>query len=177
MVLLCAFLVVSMLYIFSRLNESSRLTTKIKLAAELKATVGDDIAREVAVKEFETHIFERLFVVTHVNPRIITTMWSLSATVIAVMGLISLHGERSSLLENALYWLLIVAATVFAITFIYTLVATLYVATSTPRISFVDDDEDDQLESEISVEDTSTIDDEDEADLTEGDTAESVTQK
>ena len=136
-------------YVGHRRQEGSRLDREAELASRLRDLAGGDPVRLAAVDEFETRIYERLFGVSTVSPRVIAAAWALLGTVLSVVGLLAAEPVDGALYD-AVFYLLVAGALIFGIAFLVLLALALYAATSLPRISFEDSyaDESDPIDAE-----------------------------
>ncbi|WP_229704953.1 hypothetical protein [Williamsia phyllosphaerae] len=124
-------------YIGYRRQEGARLDREAALASRLRELAGGDPVRLAAVDEFETRIYQRLFGVSTVSPRVTAAAWAFLGAVLSTVGLLATKPLEGALYD-AVFYLLIAFAVIFAIAFLVLLVLAVYAATSLPRISFED---------------------------------------
>lgn len=124
-------------YVGYRRQEGSRLDREAALASRLRDLAGGDPVRLAAVDEFETRIYQRLFGVSTVSPRVTAAAWAFLGAVLSTVGLLAAEPVDGALYE-VVFYLLVAFAVIFAIAFLVLLVLAVYAATSLPRISFED---------------------------------------
>lgn len=122
-------------YVGHRRREGTRLDREAALAGRLRELAGGDPVRLAAVDEFETRIYQRLFGVSTIGPRATATAWAFLATVLSVVGALSVQ-SGSGLLRDVVYYVLLALTVVSAIVTAVLLTYALHAAISLPRISF-----------------------------------------
>ncbi|MBJ7291769.1 MAG: hypothetical protein JHC79_22920 [Williamsia sp.] len=124
-------------YVGYRRQEGARLDREAALASRLRELAGGDPVRLAAVDEFETRIYQRLFGVSTVSPRVTAAAWAFLGTVLSTVGLLAAE-PVDGVLYDVVFYLLVAFAVIFGIAFLVLLVLAMYAATSLPRISFED---------------------------------------
>lgn len=132
---LLAAVIAAAAYTVTRQRETAALSRGADLARELRALAAGDPVRIAAVDEYETSLYERLFYVAAVGPRLRSAVWALLAAVLAAVPAVLLDGKDGAV--SLILWigsllLLIGFAVAAAVYFALAAVA----AATTPRVSF-----------------------------------------
>ncbi|MGC4933487.1 histidine kinase [Gordonia sp. DT30] len=119
-----------------RERETERLHRGTSLANELRTLAGDDPVRLAAVDEYETSIYQRLFFVSTVSPRVRSAVWSLLGAVLAAAGALATRGDGT--LPAIVHWLAVFCAVVFGLSVLFFVGYAAVHAATTPRVSFAE---------------------------------------
>ncbi|MFT4126065.1 MAG: histidine kinase [Gordonia sp. (in: high G+C Gram-positive bacteria)] len=119
-----------------RERETHQLRAGAELARELRALAGDDAVRLAAVDEYETTLYQRLFSVSVVAPRVRSAVWSLLGAVLAAGGVLATRGD--GILLESLRYAALVLALVFGLSALYFAGLAAVHSLTTPRVSFAE---------------------------------------
>lgn len=121
-------------YVRYRERETEQLRRGAGLAAELRELARGDVVRLAAVDEYEVALYERLFAVSTVSPRIRSAVWALLAAVLAAVGGLATRGD--GLYLTVLHGASVVLAAVFGLAALFFAGFAAFHAATTPRVSF-----------------------------------------
>lgn len=117
-------------------RETEQLRRGATLARELREQAAGDPVRLAAVDEYEIAVYQRLFYVSTVSPRVRSAVWSLLGAVLAVVGGLATRGDGVYL--TVVHGVSLFLAAVFGLSTLYFAGAAAFHAATTPRVSFAD---------------------------------------
>lgn len=124
-------------YVWYRQRESTTLARDVELARSLRELAAGDPVRLASVDEFEVTLYQRLFYVSSVGPRLRSAAWALLGGVFASAAALLLARLPGTAADVCWIVALILAA-VFGIAVIVQLALAVFAALTTPRVSFED---------------------------------------
>ncbi|RPA57476.1 histidine kinase [Gordonia oryzae] len=133
---LLAVVVAGIAFVRYRDRETEQLRRGASLAAELRALADGDAVRLAAVEEYETSLYQRLFYVSTVSPRVRSAVWSLLAAVLSAGGALVTRGDGLTL--AIVHWTTLFLAVVFALAALFFAGLAAFHAATTPRVSFAE---------------------------------------
>ena len=129
--------VVAVAFVIHLRGDGRRLEDQAALVERLRSLAGADAVHRAAVDEFEVRIYQRLFAVGTVAPRLVSATWAFVGAVLAAAGTV-VAAQGDGLGSLVLLILCGVATAVFAVLAAVHLVRTVYAVTTVPRVT-VDD--------------------------------------
>lgn len=162
-----------------RERETEQLRRGASLATELRALAVNDPVRLAAVDEYELALYQRLFFVSTVSPRLRSSVWGLLGALLAAAGALVTRGD--GLLLSTVHWLAVALLVIFGLSTLFFVGLAAFHAATTPRVSFVEsyaaaqaDSPDSPAEGTESA-DTAPTDSEGDADATDREVADPAT--
>ncbi|MEP9391954.1 histidine kinase [Gordonia sp. VNK1] len=135
-IFLVAAVVAAVAFVRSREREPEQLRREASLARELRELGADDPVRLAAVDEYETALYQRLFFVSTVSPRVRSAVWALLGAVLAAAGGLATRGD--GLYLTVLHAASLVLAGVFGLAALFFAGLAAFHAATTPRVSFTE---------------------------------------
>ena len=123
-------------FVRHRDRETERLASGASLAGQLRELAQGDVVRLAAVDEYEVALYQRLFSVSTVSPRIRSAVWALVGAVLAAAGGLATRGD--GLYLSVLHGASIVLAAIFGIAALSFAGLAVFHAATTPRVSFAE---------------------------------------
>ncbi|MXP23770.1 hypothetical protein GIY30_20745 [Gordonia sp. HNM0687] len=120
-----------------RQRETATLQHDVALARDLRDLAGTDEVRRASVDEFELAIYQRLFYVSVVGPRIRSAAWAVLGAALSMTAALAASAGDGVLYTVAQIGALVVAAVFTLATVTFAVMALVHAAT-TPRVSFVE---------------------------------------
>ncbi|WP_420841428.1 histidine kinase [Gordonia polyisoprenivorans] len=133
---LLAVVVAGVAFVRYRDRETEQLRRGASLAGELRALAAGDAVRLAAVEEYETSLYQRLFYVSTVSPRVRSAVWCLLAAVLSAAGALATRGDGLAL--TIVHWAALFLAVVFALATLFFAGLAAFHAATTPRVSFAE---------------------------------------
>ncbi|MFT4042545.1 MAG: histidine kinase, partial [Gordonia sp. (in: high G+C Gram-positive bacteria)] len=118
----------------SRERETERLRRGADLARDLRERADGDVVRLAAVDEYEITLYQRLFYVSTISPRIGSAVWALLGAVLAAASALATRGD--GVLTTIVASASIVVAVLFTSAALGFLGLALIHLATTPRVSF-----------------------------------------
>ncbi|MFD0925845.1 hypothetical protein [Williamsia deligens] len=137
LVLVVVTVVAAVAFVAHRRADSRRLEDDAALVERLRSLAGPDAVHRAAVDEFEVRIYQRLFSVGTVGPRVIATTWAVVGTVLAAAGTV-VAAQADGLGSLVLVIVCGVATAMFGVSAVVFAGRALHAATTLPRVT-VDD--------------------------------------
>ena len=133
---LLAVVVAGVAFVRYRDRETEQLRRGASLAGELRALAAGDAVRLAAVEEYETSLYQRLFYVSTVSPRVRSAVWCLLAAVLSAAGALATRGDGLAL--TIVHWAALFLAVVFVLATLFFAGLAAFHAATTPRVSFAE---------------------------------------
>lgn len=168
---LLAVVVAAIAYIRYRERETRTLRAGASLATEMRELARGDAVRLAAVDEYELALYQRLFYVATVSPRIRAAVWALVGAVLAGGGGVATRG--SGVYVTVLHGASIFLALVFALATLFYAGLAIFHAATTPRVSFAEsyaseNENENEVDDDAVASDTSADTDDPDSTATEG---------
>lgn len=124
-------------YVRYRQRESSSLLRDVELARGLRELAGGDAVRLACVDEFEVGLYQRLFYLSSVGPRLRSAAWALLGAVLAAAAALLFRGLGGTAAD--VFWIVSLIVTLaFGLAVICFAALAAFAALTTPRVSFAD---------------------------------------
>ncbi len=124
-------------YVHYRQRESVSLRSDVDLARGLRELAAGDPVRLACVDEFEVGLYQRLFYVSAVGPRLRSAAWALLGGVFSTSAALLL-ARLPGTAADVCWVIALVLAVAFGIAVIVYSALALFAALTTPRVSFAD---------------------------------------
>ncbi|GAC58164.1 hypothetical protein GOHSU_31_00250 [Gordonia hirsuta DSM 44140 = NBRC 16056] len=134
---LLAAAVATIAYVRYRQRESAAMMRQVDLARGLRDLAGADPVRLACVDEFETGLYQRLFYVSAVGPRMRSAAWALLVTLLAAAAAL-IFDAADGVAADVFWGVSLLVAALFGIATIVYLALAGFAAATTPRVSFTD---------------------------------------
>ena len=124
-------------YVRYRQHESAGLLRDVELARGLRELANDDPVRLACVDEFEVGLYQRLFYVSAVGPRLRSAFWALLAALLSVTAALIFQAV-DGMVADVFWTVSLILTACFGIAMIVYLALAVFAAATTPRVSIAD---------------------------------------
>lgn len=131
---LIAAAVATIAYVRYRQRESAAMLREVELARGLRDLASDDAVRLACVDEFEIGLYQRLFYVSAIGPRLRSAAWALLATTLSATAVL-LFDAVDGVAADVFWGVALILAAGFGIATVVYLVLAVLAAATTPRVS------------------------------------------
>lgn len=131
---LIAAAVATIAYVRYRQRESAAMLREVELARGLRDLASGDAVRLACVDEFEIGLYQRLFYVSAIGPRLRSAAWALLATTLSATAVL-LFDAVDGVAADVFWGVALILAAGFGIATVVYLVLAVLAAATTPRVS------------------------------------------